>query len=687
MSRRGDLFQRSSRQSLGVAPVQIVSAIRISLRHLSPVALIAIVTFCATVGSVLLVVSYHHAAALTISTDQLTFALYWAGFLTGMLALTALGCAVRIDELTRMCALVGLALFGTLPKLLRNPTGPLGTDEYAHTRQILEAYLNGDVGHVSYQLPITQGFPGLHQAVSAIAHLTGLSLWTAGLGVIVLAHILSVLGIYQLVRAAGGSAPGAATGAVVYTLNPSWVLFDASVAYESPAVPLLIWCLAAAVAAARGAVRFRARYIAAAAFAGMVTPVVHHLTAIILCALLVTLTCASLVFRGKPVVNGSGAALSQEKTWPLGVITFCALGATAVWFARQLKVIITYLSPSFKRGGTQLSQLIGLSPQPPSAKSGGRALFAETQLPFYEVLAAFMFPVVVFAVVLVAGWVIWRHRRRVCSAVWVFAALASLFFLSLPALFTMGGAEGAHRSWAFSFIGIAVLCGVARSFSVHPDDATSGGERQGPPVAAWLAGLFRSPNRRAVVAGAVYIVMAVGAMAGGQEDVSVRFPGVPSVGDDVRSINPESRAVSDWVVAHTPIDTPVLAHRYASFELGAYGRMAALSPSPAFPLWDMFISEAPISPEVLKELHDSGIRYIVVDRRMATARPALGYWFTVDEPGANSNDLYPASALGRFNCLPWLQATYGAGPLIVYRVDRDVLIHTMAGECQKQAMG
>ncbi|MGH3695530.1 MAG: hypothetical protein ACRDRX_16345 [Pseudonocardiaceae bacterium] len=638
-------------------------------------------------GSVLLVVSYHHAAALTTGTDQLTFALYWAGFLTGMLSLTALGCATRIDELTRMFALVGLALFGTLPKLLRNPTGPLGTDEYAHTRQILEAYLNGDVGHVSYQLPITQGFPGLHQAVSTIAHLSGLSLWTVGLGVIVLAHVLSVLGSYQLVRGLGASPSGAAIGAVVYTLNPSWVLFDASVAYESLALPLLIWCLAAAVTAARGVIRFRPRYIAVAAFAAMVIPVVHHLTTIISCALLVALTCASVAFRGRPALDSSGVALPSEKVWPLAIVTFCALGATAVWFARQLKVIITYLSPSLTRGWTQLSQIVGLSPRSESSDSGGRSLFAGTRLPFYEVLSAFMFPVVVFAAVLVAGYVIWRNRRQVGSAVWVFGALASLFFLSLPALFTMGGTEGAHRSWAFSFIGIAVICGVACSFSVHRDDATFGEEHRNLPGVAWLAGLFRSPNTRVGVAGAVFVVMAVGAMAAGQEDVSVRFPGAPRVGDDVRSINPQGRAVSDWVAAQTPIDTPVLADRYASFELGAYGRMAALSPSPAFPLWDMFIMDTPISPEVLKELHDSKIRYIVVDRRMATARPALGYWFTMDEPGANSDHLYPASALDRFNCLPWLQAMYGAGPLIVYRVDRDLLIHTMAGECREQAVG
>jgi hypothetical protein len=637
------------------------------------------------VGSVLLIASYHHAAGLTVDTDQVTFALYWTGFLVGMLSLATLACAVRIDEITRMFALVGLALFGTLPKLLRNPIGPQGTDEYAHTRQIVEAYLRGDVGHVSYQLPITQEFPGLHQAVSAMAHVTGLSLWTVALGVIVLAHVLSVVGTYQLVRAVGASPAGAAIGAVVYALNPSWVLFDTSVAYESLALPLLIWCLAAAIASARSGTQFRVRYIVAAALAATVTPVTHHLTTIILCTLLVALTFASLVRRRKPLVDASDVALPEDKAWPLLVVTLCALGAAAVWFAGRLHLIVAYLSPSLLRGWTQLNQVIGLSPRSPEAGSGRRSLFAGTRIPFYEVLFGLMLPVVVFTVVLVAGCVIWRNRRQVGSSVWVFAALASLFFLSLPALFTMGGTEGAHRSWAFSFIGIAVLCGMARTFLIGRDDPTADEEHRRSPVTVLFTRHLRSPNARIAVAGAVFVAMAIGGMGAGQQNVSYRFPGAPRVGDDVRSINPEGRAVSDWIAAHAPGDTRVLADRYASFELGSYGRMATLSPSATFPLWDMFIKETPITPEVLKELYDSKIRYIVVDARMATARPALGYWFTVDEPGANSNHLYPASALARFNCLPWLHATYGAGPLTVYQVDRNVLISAMSGECRKQA--
>lgn len=646
----------------------------------------ALVAVCPVLGSVLLVAAYHHAAGLTIYADQLPFMLYWAGFLGAMLPLAALACTTRVDDTTRMFALVGLALFGTLPKLLRNPTGPLSSDEFAHMRQIIEAFLRGDVGHASYLVPIAGEFPGLHQAVSAIAHMTGLPLWTVALGVIILAHLLSVLGAYQLVHALGASPPGAAMGAVVFTLNPSWVFFDAQVAYETLALPLLLWCLAAAVASSRSGTQDRARYTAAAVLAASATAVVHHLAAIILCLILGALTIASFtrlawqrqaVRRAEPATGGYDAPLVGEHPLTLLVITVCALGVTAAWFAGRFSKIVAYLTPPVVRGWTQLSQLVGLSPKD-SARPGERMLFAGAQLPHYELVAAVIFPPLVLVLILVSGYVVWLNRRQIGSATWVFTALAMTFFLSLPMLFTQGGSEGAHRSWAYSFIGIAALCGLARSGL-----ARSFRLQRAAPFGVYVK-RFGSSSVQICVAVALFTAMAVGGTAAG-ENVSSRFPGPPRLGDDMRSVSREGAAVTDWIAAHAPPDTPVLADRYVSQQVGSRGRMATLGPSPSFPLWEIYMNEAPIRQEVLKQLSDAKVRYLVVDGRMATARPALGFWFTWDEPGANGDHLFPASAIARFNCLPWLKATFAAGHLTVYEVDAVALRRTMAGDCRQQS--
>ena len=139
------------------------------------------------------------------------------------------------------------------------------------------------------------------------------------------------------------------------------------------------------------------------------------------------------------------------------------------------------------------------------------------------------------------------------------------------------------------------------------------------------------------------------------------------------------------MAAHAPVDTPVLADRYVSQQVGSLGRMSALRPSDTFPIWDLYMSAEPVRPEVLKQIVDSKIRYFVVDSRMATTRPRVGYWFMRDEPGAGGTDLFPQSALDRFDCLPWLQGVYAAGPLTVYEVNADVLRRTAAGSCEEPA--
>ena len=123
-------------------------------------------------------------------------------------------------------------------------------------------------------------------------------------------------------------------------------------------------------------------------------------------------------------------------------------------------------------------------------------------------------------------------------------------------------------------------------------------------------------------------------------NVSSRFPGSAHVGDDTRSVSREGAAVTAWMAAHAPVDTPVLADRYVSQQLGSLGRMATLRPSATFPIWDLYMSAAPVRLDVLKQVLDAEISYFVVDARMATTRPRLGYWFTTDEPGVDGTTCF-----------------------------------------------
>lgn len=645
------------------------------------------------VGGPLLVLSFHHAAQQTGPADQLQFALYWAGFLIGMLPLVALACAREQEETTRYLALLGISLFGALPKVLRDPSGPLFSDEFAHQRQVIETFRQGDVGHTSTMVSIAQQFPGLHQAISAVAQLTGLSLWTVSLAVVIAAHTLSTLGIARLIRALGGSQAGAMTGAVVFTLNPSWVFFDTQVAYESLALPLAIWCLAEAVAACQAGERDqrdgpapldrpmgeRWRHAGGAVLAGAATVVTHHLAAIVLCALLLAL-CGAASWRARRVRvaahddaprTGPDGWPVEHKT-PLLVATAAILAIAIAWWTPRFHQLVGYLSPSVTRGVGQAAVALGVGGSRAQTHGGTRTPFTGSEVPRYELLSSLAFPAIVLILMIVATWVLWRERRRLGSAMAVFGLLAAMFFASLPMLLTAGGSEGAHRSWAYSFIGVAVRCGMARSLSLRAGAARTARTGQ-------VSGVGRRTSV-ALVALLTFSLLAVGGTAAGQ-NVAYRFPGQARAGDDTRSVSQADTAVAGWLAAHAPADTPVLADRYVSHLVGSVGRMATLAPSPGFPMWQFYQDPNPVPRTVVRQLAVAQVRYLVVDSRMATVRPGLGFWFTTDEPGSHGDALYPAAALARFDCLPWLSGVFAAGTLTVYEVNQAALGRTLAGAC------
>jgi hypothetical protein len=622
-------------------------------------------------GAFLIVLSHHHAAGLD-QPDGTTFALFWVGFLCGMLSLVFLACARRNSGATRTIALVGIGLFSMLPRAVHSQ--PVGSDEYIHLRQSMETYIDGDVGHTLMLLPITKEFFGLHQVASAFAHLGEIPLWVAAMAVVVLAHILSVLGIYQLVRMVNVPAPGAAIGAVVYSLNPSWMYFNVAFSYESLASPLIVWCLAAAVAAGRGTERPAIRAIAGAVLAVAVLPMIHHLSTIMLLLILMVLIGARLL-PWFPRAAAGNLDIRRERIWPLVLIWCCLIVSIVYWWSAKYGWLIDYLGPALSEGYTQLQRILdGVS----KSTSGQRSLFANAQNPIYEIVSGYLFPFVTLGLFLWALSVMWHNRRRIGSTAWAFAVVGAMFFGSMPMLLTAGGAEGAHRSWGFSFIGIAVMCGFAWSF---------GPRTTGLLAAKWprAALAFARPRSRVSLATVVYIVLAFGGAALGV-NVSHRFPGRASVGDDARAASTEGRAVADWFAAHAPVDTPVMADRYVSTLVGSLGRMSALRPSKAFPIWEIYMTKEPVRPEVLKEIWDSKIGYFVVDSRMATTPPKGGKWFTNEEPGRGTNTLVPQAALDRFNCLPWLKGVFAAGTLTVYEVDRGALSRTQTGRCEDPAI-
>lgn len=586
----------------------------------------------ATVGGVLLAVSYSMAA--TRGVDQGHFAVFWAGMLVVTIPTVAVVCSRLVADRTRLGWLAGYALFTYLPKLLRDPGGPLYHDEIAHWRQTVDLAATGHLFEPNATIGIIGRFPGLHIVVAAINRATGLPVWQSALLVLVLAHVLTVLGVATLGESVFGSMRAGAVVALIYVLNPSFLYFDSQFAYESLAMPLFVWCLAA-LSMAHHATRRRDRlgWTVVAAVIGALTVTVHHLTTLVLVAVVVAVTAATTLAarRGR---------VPWHTVWCTLAVLAASAGSAVAWILLVAPETISYLNPYFGGGLSQLFHQF-------SGAGGGRTLFHGSTEPAYERLAAFAVPAIVGGSAVLA--VVPRLRRPPWSPMRLgLAGFGLLYFPSVLFLLTTFGAEGARRSWAFTYLGLAVL--------VAPTVLAIWDRARWPDLA-------RTVTSYAAVF-ALWSTALVGNVAAGLDE-SYRFPGPFVFGSDTRSLTPELLATASWFEQHLGRGVRIVTDRFTGLGFVLDADSWTASPSTGFPAYDLFFSDQPPSPMLVAELSSSNYRYLVVDRRVATALPAIGSYF---ESGEQDPAIQPGN-IDRYENTPWTTKVFESDNYRIYRFD------------------
>jgi hypothetical protein len=369
---------------------------------------------------------------------------------------------------------------------------------------------------------------------------------------------------------------------------------------------------------------------------GGLTVTVHHLTAIILVLVIgLVLVVAVLAARG-----GRASWAIVRNTLIVLVVTG---GVTAVWIVVMAPQTISYLSP-YLGGG--LSQLLHLF----AGSGGGRTLFSASTEPGYERLLAFAAPAIIGVLVLVAVVPRLRRNRETWQAMrTALGGFGLVYFPSVLFILIQSGAEGARRSWAFTYLGLAVL------------------------VAPLALAVWDRVRWHHVVAFAVWMTMLVGNVAAGLDE-SYRFPGPFIFGSDTRSLTPELLAAASWFREHVGDGVRIVTDRYTGlgFVLNADSWTAA--PSVGFPAYDLYFDGAPPSARLVQELASSDYEYLVVDKRVTTNLPAIGSYFEPDEPSAHSEEQpVPAANIARYQHEPWTTKVFESDDYVIYRFDFDVI--------------
>jgi len=607
---------------------------------------------CELAGMAAVVTGYHSGESAVSNMSE--FAWFWIGLLLLTLPLAGLVGRRATPSSIRTALLVLYGLVSYAPKLLRNPASPLYHDEFAHWLETHDIPKTGKPFNPNPLISIIARYPGLHAATAELVRATGLSIWHSATLLLLLFHVALVIGIAELAQALGFNNRTAALVAILYGCNSSFLYFDTQYAYESMAITLTVWALVSYVRAIGSQPwRRRAAWPVLTMVLSAGTVITHHLSALIL---VVIMALISLALSLPWLASGEQWIRTAVTAWSMTLFTTMMAGAWSYFVAPRT---ISYLSPYVGQGFSQLLHLA-------QGSGGGRQLFGASLSPWWEQKSAYL--VIVFALALAVGGLLlmrtWiksgglpRGRRR--ALLIAFAVLGLVYFPSILFTLAPSGAEGARRTWTFTWIGLGMLAGPAMVWLV---------DWAGRHIPRW-----RRISMRAGLVSALAIAVIGGTVAG--LNASYRFPGPYLYGSDTRSITPELLGASRWFSAQLGTGNNIVADRYTRLIFASFGLQNTDTPSPGFPTWDLYLDKpgSPIGPAyLLSELAISHYTYLIVDGRMAYEVPAQGVYFGRDEPGSlitRSGEPIFRGRLGKFNTIPWMVKVFQSDNYSIYRLN------------------
>ena len=598
-------------------------------------------TLIVAVGILLVVLSYQEASP----TNSGNFLLFWIG--TGAIFLPLWLIAISKREDLRwgrvLATLLGAVAF--IPKILRTPVRPLFHDELGHWESTVDLLRTGNPFASNSVVSIGRYYPGLHTLTAALVRLTSLPPWTLILVLLLLLHIVSLLGIYELSLKVWGRPSAAIISAMLYGISPSFAFIDGLFAYESLAVPLLIWFLVAAEKYAMSGTVSQRRFgwLFASLLLSAALAITHHLTALIGIGVLLLVATADLL-------QGPRRRIGRRLLGPLVALTVVTLGWTVSLRIPIYHYLSSYPTAAYHSIGPILDKLIGRGQPTAVGSSGGgggvnRTLFGGSALPLYEQIAGFAAqPILALPFVALSVIVFRKHAYRSARG---FGIVGSLYFLSLPLLFNSQSSAGAHRSWAVIYVGLAVFMGG---------------------TAVWLPGYIQRRStrvRKTLKLGSVALLFVV--LMGNystDNNILTTFPGPAVLEGDGRDTTSTAVVLAEWFASTQGRHLTIATDFSTATTFGAYAD-ANEPDAYAYPFWKIFFPGELTTSSAQRLVKDAKIRYLVIDSRLASQEPFNGFYFTPFE--APSKPITRAS-LHTLETEPWLKPIRRFGTYEILKV-------------------
>jgi hypothetical protein len=593
---------------------------------------VGVVALIAAAG-VLLAAAAYTAGRLGHAGAPWADRVYWLGQLliltpvaARLLSRRALGAGETVT------LLVVLTVAEYLVKVCYSPAAFTYTDELMHWRTATDIMQTGRLFTGNNLLPISPYYPGLEEMTTALASVTGLSVFTSGLIVAGLAHLLFAGVLFVLFRQVSGSHRIAGVAVLLYASESLFQSFDSMFVYQTLALPffglaLLAVCrLAAPQAAGR-----RAGWFTVAALSVFAVVVTHHVTSYLLVATLEVITLGAMLARDRALA-----------AWA-SIVALLSAAAFAAWIVLVAPSTVGYLQP-VAHGAWQglLTVLGGIHGAPPAVSAGNGPLDNQALSAAAVLLMSALVPV--------GWWQVWRRYRRQPWVVALAVGAVSWYAIVAVRLFVADGSELAGRASTFVFVPAGFMAALA---VIRLTD-----NRLRWPV------IRLDMRRRGPVVVAVAVVAALmlvlNGMVNGWPPYWERLPGPFQVAGVERSVGPEQVASADWALAALGP-----GNRFATDEgdmpvLGSYGDQNPVSE-------DGFLYTSPrFTQAAAQQVRAQSIQYVLVDPRLGEMLPASGQYFPIDPDAGRYTRPLPRAGLTKFNHIQGVARIYDSGNIVVY---------------------
>ncbi len=595
-----------------------------------PVSVVALVA----AAGVLAVATAYTAGRLGHAGASWADHLYWLGqllILTPVAARLLSRRALVASETVTLVVVLTVAEY--LVKVCYSPAAFTYADELMHWRTATDIAATGKLFTANNLLPISPYYPGLEEVTSALASVTGLSIFISGLIVAGVAHLLFVCVLFVLFRYVSGSHRVAGVALLLYSSESLFQSFDSMFVYQTLALPFLgLTVLATYRLAAPQAAGHRAGWFTLAVLSASATVVTHHVTSYLLVATLEVITLGALLARDRRLV-----------AWA-SILALVSAVAFAAWIVFVAPSTVGYLQPVAEGAWQSFRALLsGGQPGAPPPASAANGPLENQALSAAAVL-------IMSVLVPVGWWQVWRRYRHQPWMVALAIGAVSWYVVVAVRLFVADGSELAGRASTFVFLPAGFIAALA---VIRLTDNSL----RWPVIRADL-------RRRAPVVVAVAVVAALAlvlnGLVNGWPPYWERLPGPYQVAGAERSVGPEQVASADWALA-------VLGpgNRFATDEgdlpvLGSYGDQNTVGDD------GYLYTSSAFTPAAAQQVQAQSIGYVLVDRRLSEMLPASGQYFPVDPNVGKYTRPLPLADLTKFDHVPGVARIYDSGNIVIY---------------------